>query len=155
MRYSQLNVLCAASLAFLIGCTSSGPDVSHVEGVVTLDGTPLPGAIVNFTPTEGSTGRPATGRTDDAGVYKLTDMQSEEFGSGAAAGEYHVTVVKVASGSDQQDEAASEEEEFDPNKTYAMKSEIPVKYNQPDTSGLTATVREGENLNVNFELTSK
>ncbi len=51
------------------GCSPSGPALGRVSGVVTMDGTPLPRAVVSFTPVAG--GRTSEGRTDDTGHYDL------------------------------------------------------------------------------------
>jgi len=149
--------LSAAVLAALVGCGGGGPSVSYVEGRVTLDGTPVSKATVVFSPVEGGTGRPAVGTTDEAGVFKLTDTQSDAVGSGAAAGEYRVGITKVTSSGSAA--AATENDETaylktSPTGTVAMKSEIPTTYNRPESSGLTATVQSGRNENLNFELKS-
>ena len=63
-------------------------NLSKVEGVVTLDGAPLPGATVSFMPV--GEGRPASGMTDSAGYFQLTTFRTDD---GALAGDYRVIVV--------------------------------------------------------------
>jgi hypothetical protein len=62
----------ALALAMLTaaGCGGSGdrPELGEVTGTVTLDGQPLKGVIVMFTP---DSGRPASGVTDESGRYEL------------------------------------------------------------------------------------
>lgn len=59
-----------AALIALGGCgRGDRPKLGAVEGVVTLDGRPLPDATVRFTPT--GRGRTAQGVTDGAGRYRL------------------------------------------------------------------------------------
>ncbi len=68
------RILClTAVFATLCGCSSSDrPEIGTVTGTLTLDGQPLPQAIVYFTPEGG--GRPSTAITDDAGRYELVYM---------------------------------------------------------------------------------
>jgi hypothetical protein len=70
------------------GC-GSGP--IPVRGRVTLDGTPVSGAAVLFVPA-GTSGRPANGRTDASGVFRLTTFKQED---GALPGDYKVVVTKT------------------------------------------------------------
>jgi len=151
-------------LSLLVGCGSSDPDVNYVEGVVTMGGNPLADATVIFSPVEGSGGRPATGKTDAAGVYKLTDLQAATANSGAAIGEYQVSINKssgdqigagLGEGDTIDDAAEDQGANMAPDKVIGMKSLVPDKYTRADTSGLTATVKAGRNEGVNFDLTAK
>src|SRR5262249_17030259 len=83
----RLGLLLPALLLAAAGCGGLGKPVK-VEGVVTLDGHPLSGATVTFAPAEG--GRPASGRTDTDGSFRLTTFRSDD---GALPGEYKVIVV--------------------------------------------------------------
>src|SRR6266851_1354444 len=74
-----------------MGCGTAKP--VKVEGIVTLDGNPVEGAMVSFVP-EGDEGRPASGLTGSDGVFHLTTLSPED---GAAPGIYKVIVVKSAS----------------------------------------------------------
>lgn len=151
-------------LSLLVGCGTSDPDVNYVEGVVTMGGNPLPDATVIFSPVAGSEGRPATGKTDAAGVYKLTDLQATAVGAGAAIGEYQVSINKssgveigagLGEGEVADDAAEDQGAGMAPDKVIGLKSLVPDKYTRPDTSGLTATVKAGRNEGVNFDLTEK
>ncbi len=150
-------------LGLLVGCGANEPDVHYVEGVVTMGGNPLADATVIFSPAEGSQGRPATGKTDAAGVYKLTDMQATYADRGAAAGEYQVSINKASEdqieagqgegGEAIDDDAEEQGAEMAPDKVIGgLKSLVPAKYTRPDTSELTATVQAGRNEGVNFDL---
>lgn len=80
---------CAAmALAALAGC-AGGRKPTKVEGTVTLDGKPVSGATVSFLPLDVG-GRPANGRTDQDGHFRLTTI---EPGDGALPGEYKVSVM--------------------------------------------------------------
>lgn len=145
-------ILPAAILTLTIGC-GGGNDANPVEGRVTLDGNPLSGATVVFSPADGSSDG-ASGITDENGVYTLFRAIGGDVGEGAVAGDYVVTVSKapVATGN----AAASGSSDAMPNPTAstAAKSEVHTKYNRAETSGLTATVVDGTNNDINFELLS-
>jgi hypothetical protein len=80
------GLLLAAS-AGVAGCGGQGKPVK-VNGVITLDGKPLPGATVTFLPAaEG--GRSASGLTEANGSFNLTTFKP---GDGALPGEYKITV---------------------------------------------------------------
>ena len=138
---------------FLTGC---GDGLSAISGKVTMDGKPLPNAIVTFVPAEG--GSSATGQTDDAGAYKLISV----LGDGLPPGKYKVTVTTA------QTTTASDSSEIDMNspeylamasgvgmesgKTKAPKEPIPAKYNS--ATQLLQEVGAGKN-EIDLELTSK
>jgi len=70
-----------------VGCGGPGKPVK-VEGVVTLDDKPLPGATVTFVPKD--KGRSASGLTESDGSFRLTTFRTED---GALPGEYKVIIV--------------------------------------------------------------
>jgi len=76
-------------LSFLAapGCSGSGNPVK-VEGIVTLDGKPLPDAGISLTPEDGH-GPPASGMSGADGTFRLTTFSS---GDGAFPGTYKVIV---------------------------------------------------------------
>ncbi|RMG00676.1 MAG: carboxypeptidase regulatory-like domain-containing protein [Planctomycetota bacterium] len=123
-------VLTAVGTLFLAGCGKKGPQLTPVEGVVTLDGQPLEGAMVLFEPQEG--GRPATGLTDAQGHFTLKTL---EPGDGAQVGVNAVAVTK---------------EKENPNAPPVEEGEIvPIEYAthplyaSPKTSGITVNVQPG------------
>jgi hypothetical protein len=87
MSVRTLYLLTVAFCSFLsMGC---GGGQAKVEGVVTLDGTPVPGATVTFTPTEGSA-VPGLGVTDAGGEFRIESGGK----NGLPSGTYKVTVIK-------------------------------------------------------------
>jgi hypothetical protein len=85
---ARVLMLGAVNLALLgVGC-SGGAKTVPVEGVVTLDGKPLPNATVLFIPQEPG-GRDAHGTTDADGAFSLSTDRSAD---GAFPGAYKVTV---------------------------------------------------------------
>src|SRR5262245_53793185 len=82
-------------LSGIVGCGGTSakplPKTAPVSGKVTLDGQPLKGATVTFSPTGTTKGIECTGITDDAGAYKLKQIRGED---GAPPGEYTVVISR-------------------------------------------------------------
>ncbi len=146
----------------IVGC-KSGADVEEVTGTVTLDGTAIPGANITFSPVAGGTGAAAVGTTDTSGKFTVTDMNSDKPGSGAKAGEYKVG-VRWYKPSDPSSASAT----GDGGETTKLADDkaartgvsgpevlLPAAYGDPETSGLTATVKNGGPNNFDFPLDSK
>jgi hypothetical protein len=142
------------------GCAQQGPDVNYVEGVVTLDGQPIEGVAVGFSPVDASKGTAAVGTTDANGVFKLTSTAGGATDAGAMPGDYNVTFMKSAVDVVTAEEA--QRMQNDPNYGQSSgelsaapvaKSAIPEAYNNPATSGVKATVASGKN-EFKFDLKS-
>lgn len=121
-----------------------------VEGVVTLDGKPLADAMVTFTPVQDGVGAPATGMSDSTGKYTLTAIGSTAVGAqpgaGTLPGEYYVGVEKdevppPPSGEDAYKQIDTDQPPQRPTVTHV----VPQQYNNPQTSGIKATVKAGKN----------
>jgi hypothetical protein len=102
------------------------PPLAEVSGTVTLDGVPLPGALVQFIPDlgKGTKGPPAVGGTDPSGHYELMTVKNK----GAAIG-FHKVKVTV----------------LNPPKRAAGKAGpegIPRRYGDPQTSGFAFEVKK-------------
>jgi len=79
----------AGCFLIAIGLTGCGPRLNPVKGVVTLDGTPVEGAVVSFISEDRK--QAYNGRSDANGNFELfTDEKP-----GAPAGTYKVVVTKV------------------------------------------------------------
>jgi len=107
--------------------------MGRVTGTVTRQGKPLTGGTVSFVATDG--GRPtATGAIAADGSYNL---QTATPGDGAQVGDYRVAVS-----------AADAEQLLDyiPKKKPAKRTPArPSRVENPETSGLRATVKPGRN----------
>ncbi len=167
LRSQWKCLVCLAALALFVGCgTSTGPKTVPVTGTVTLDGTPVAGAVVTFSP-EAADGRAATGTTDGSGRFELTTTVS---GDGAVPGSYFVGISKtsggeaaVGAGAVDEEAAykAAEEKGIDvtgaagaKEKPEAVKDELPPRYKSPGTSGFDAEVKEGEKNDFTFPMTT-
>lgn len=149
--------LVAVACFAVVGCGGASLKTEMVTGVVTLDGAPVEGATVTFSPTSG--GVMAVGQTDAEGKYTLTSQQGGAPGKGAVVGEYQVGVVKsvnTAPQPTQEEREKASAEGRDISKDYPAKYEdlVPKQYKLPQFSGLTASVKAGENT-FDFELKSE
>lgn len=140
-----------------LGCGSEarkGADpVYPVTGVITYRGKPVVQADVTFFNAEKN--RSAFGKTNDKGEYKLTTFSSND---GAVEGPHVVTIVKLEMPPETAPAAAVESENYVPpgfgesTEPKPPKSDLPEKYADQTTSGLTATVKtDGPNA-INFDL---
>lgn len=116
----------ALSVVFLAGC--GGAQFGSVSGKVTLDGEPLAGATVEFSPEGGS---PAYGVTDEQGRYTLLFSADQK---GAAVGQHRVRIFSFNEGRPRE------------------KERVPVKYNRQ--SDLVRDVKRGQQT-FDFDLTTK
>jgi hypothetical protein len=127
----------SVALGFLAGC-GGGEESAHetvvVTGTVTVNNSPVEGAIVSFHPEKG---RVATGKTDSEGKYTLQTFKAND---GATLGKHKVTISH---------NAASSTPSNDPmaiKKAAKAKSPINKKYATVKTSDLNAEVtKDGEN----------
>jgi len=145
MRIGGTSVSAVALLVIAVlsasGCGPKLPDRGQVFGRVTHDGRPVASdpenyveCEIRFWPLEGR--RPALGQLDADGNYRLSSFGQND---GAIPGKYIVTIkaVKVhlpVGGND-----------------GWLEWIVPEKYENQETSGLTATVEPGEN-EINFDL---
>lgn len=131
----RIRVVCAAVVCLSLGCgDGGGPQLGNVTGVITMNGTPVPGVNVTFIP-EGK-GSPSYGGTDKDGVYRLMFNRQR---TGAELGKHQVMIE-------------NREPETDDSGNRILSGVIitvPPKYSQPGT--LSTEVRSGQNQ-VNFDL---
>lgn len=120
-------------LSAIIGCGGSDlPELGQVTGVITLDGQPLPEAMVRYQP---ATGRQSSAMTDAQGRYELLFLKGA---NGALLGKHTVSITITSAGDADQPSAQPE-------------VTLPANYNTEST--LTAEVEAGANV-IDFELSA-
>lgn len=127
-------------LTLLAGCSGNSDQLptGEVYGKVTYKGEPLTMGSVTFIP-EG-TGKAASGEIREDGTFTLSTYSE---GDGATIGKHGVMIISERDTSDLPAESAEANVDL---------SLIPEKYGMsPQTSGLTAEVKEGDN-EINFDL---
>jgi hypothetical protein len=138
----MLCVLSACGTKY--GPNISGPPAFPVTGQVMVDGVPVQGVLVTMIPEEGvAEGRPAAGGfTDEAGEFTPTTYKPQD---GAPAGKYRVMLswIKIIDPTSNRDSQPPEAEQ------------LPKKYQNPATSGITAEVEEGGGDLLPFEVSTK
>ena len=144
MKFVGLTCSFALLCLVIAGCGGSGIDLCTVTGTVTLDGTPLEGATVEFQPT-GEGGSPSYGQTDASGAYNLMFTYDKE---GATPGDHTVRISKTTGGEGDDDDDDGDDDDDDDGE---VQETLPAKYNSETT--LTATVTDGKNV-LDFALTS-
>jgi hypothetical protein len=131
-----------ATLSFIpLGCGYKPdlPPTAEVSGTVTLDGQPLPGAMVQFVPDaqKGARGAAGVAASDEKGHFDVTTAGVK----GALVGAHKIRVEARARPKDETDTLPP--------------SLIPAKYNNPNTSGLRADVQADQKNVVNLPLKSE
>jgi hypothetical protein len=146
------------SLAIIVfeGCSTQDPRAKNLvpaQGVVLLDGKPLPEASLVFTPTEGNTYSIAgSAYSLKNGTFRLTTYLAAD---GIHPGYYNVTVFKEESIMPISPEKIAElEAEEKPLPEPIVKSLIPAKYNSAETSNLSVEIPKNGNKNIRIELQS-
>ena len=144
MKYNLLHLTacCFISTACLSGCsgdTDSRPAV-EIKGIVTLDGSPLQEASIQFTSPK--TGESANANLDASGQYSIS-FPKADIGS-----VYEITITPPVV--DEQNAMALAEQ---PKEKAANK--IPAKYSSRTSSGLTTQIEQAGNHEANFDLKSK
>lgn len=134
----------AAAVALLLGAISGcgeaidGPPIYPVEGKVLVDGKPAEKAEVIFHPLSGDTkgSPPPTAQVEADGTFRPSTRLAHD---GAPAGEYGISIVwrKIT---------VVEGEEI------AGADILKGRFSDPKRSGLTATIKEGDNILEPFEL---
>ncbi|PQO26326.1 carboxypeptidase-like regulatory domain-containing protein [Blastopirellula marina] len=149
------SLIFAAALAALIstGCSSKLiPGGVEAKGIVLLDGEPLEGATVIFSPS--GPGRSANGMTNAAGEFSLGTIEPAD---GVLPGEYQVAIIKsiVDEKRVTVDPLAVQEKtgQFPPSPPNI--NIVPRKYANPQKSGLTAAISEAGTSELKFEIATK
>ena len=161
MRYLFYPFVCCLPLTVTLftGCSqlkngSEPPEVTPVDvsGLITMDGKPLEGAAVYFTPTAGSSpsNQGAVGTTDASGRYQLSSLRGESLEPGASPGKYRVLISRMLT---PQGTVYIPDPLRPPADSGALES-IPEKYSDHALTELTAVVSGGSSCIIDFKLTA-
>ena len=138
----RARLLLGFALVLGLGCGSE--KFAPVSGTVTMNGKPLAGALVIFSPIarEGSidAGPGSSGKTNDKGEYTLT---SDTGRTGALVGKHRVSVSLMKPGTGESD---------DRRRPGQLVNQVPVKYN--GKTELTYKVPAGGTDKADFALKS-
>jgi hypothetical protein len=130
--------------------TYTGPKTYLIDGVITLDGTPLEGADIQFLPKKEGIGETAFGKSVLAGKFKLSSVRGQPE-QGAMKGTYAVTVSKI-------EVVAFSKPKIDPvsgdSITQTSKEILPSIYQDTAKTPLEVTIVEGTNK-VQLDLKSQ
>lgn len=148
-NYSFALSLSALSAIIWTGCGTADdglPRTVKAAGTVVCDGKPLEGASIVFMQESGNYF--ARGITDSGGRFSLDAYESK---SGAVPGTYKVTISKTVTVDKATPKAvpktladdAQHAAEGDPSlANVSWVNDLPEKYNNPATSGLTVAIPE-------------
>ena len=90
LRSCSVCLFIATSALILPGCSETGPPLGIVSGTVTLDGQPLEGAAIVFSPkSQAADAGSSSGKTGPDGKYSLEFGRSRK---GAYLGEHSVII---------------------------------------------------------------
>ena len=142
MMAAKLACLAAALAGPLAGCGKRGPALAEVSGTVTLDGQPLERGTITF---EATGLRPATAKILDGRIVEATTHRPND---GVPVGHQRIAVFSraepvAAKPGPTTEPALPGAAAFPPS--MAGRSLLPARYNDPATSGLSATIRPGQN----------
>ena len=143
-RVCHLGVTALTLAIACTGCTPSPFTLVPVSGVVSLDGQPLAGGIVNFQPivlgSEANAGPGSTARTGTDGRFTLATIRGKQ---GAVVGDHIVKIYSFNA------ETATRSE----TGTTLERERVPSRYNY--TSDLTFNVPAAGTEQADFRLTTK
>jgi hypothetical protein len=140
----------AVCLSTVCGCGSGGgnlPRTVPAMGVVTLDGKPVDGAQVVLVPANDGTTTGAYGITNSSGHFSLRAFEQKD---GAIPGEYKVQVSKTV-----QVKMEGAKGSLDGGDPVRYDFGVPSKYTGAKTSGLSVSIPDAGNRDINLTLTSK
>lgn len=139
----SLVIVLGCCALIVTGCESKTYSLVDVSGIVTLDGKPVPGAVVNFQPQAGESRSPgpgSTGRCDIDGRFELKTIRDEP---GAVMGVHTVRIYSYSPESPPTTDGGTE----------SHKEIIPDRYNYAST--LTYEVPAEGTTTADFALTTK
>ncbi len=140
MSFGRFSCWMACFVVLTLGCGSDPYSPTPVRGKVYFKGTPLKRGTIVFSPDERRGGRGDLARAEiqPDGSFSLKTGDRE----GAVAGWHRVTIVAV-------EEMADPGGELDFTEHRSL---VPLKYRDPELSGLDYQVEPGKDNHIDFHL---
>jgi hypothetical protein len=135
-------------LLLVAGCSDAEYPVVPVAGVVTLDGEPLAGGVINFQPvstSKGSSGPGSSARIDDEGRYVLETIHGDR---GAVVATHTVRIYSISGGT----AALAPARDMDLAGSKKTVERVPARYNYQST--LSIDVPQAGLPTADFPLTT-
>ncbi len=162
MMSAPLRRLSILSIVLLLGCGQSRSepefmaDLVSVTGKVTVNGVPLPGALITFSPAAlDQPGETATAMTDETGLYQLVTTRAgglDAQASGALPGTYKVTISRLT----MPDGAAVPPGTTDADAmAMGAKEALPPQLSNPEQTRQVVEIEATPGFTHDFELTIK
>ena len=136
----------------MVGCSDGKLRTEPVRGIVTLDGVPLEGATVSFTPKNEGEGIASFGFTDANGEYLLQTLAGR-VDAGTLPGEYKVTISKYRAVPTGRMVTCPNSGELYEDMDSVIYFPGMTKYANSRTTPFTATVVKGRNT-FDFDMSS-
>ncbi len=146
-------LIVACCLVVLSGCGSKKLKTEQVSGIVIMDGKPVAGATVTFSPVDRTKSHPATGTTDETGKYVLQTMLGD-VDAGTTPGEYKVMITKTEDIETGRSSKITVGDKVEEVKEKRSENKLPAKFASASSTPLKATVTSGSNK-IDFDLTPK
>lgn len=140
----MLRRMACCAIVLVMGCGKPPADAPvttllPVTGTINVNGKPASGAHVTFHPVDGVSAVTPSGVVDETGQFRLTTYAPAD---GAPAGSYRITVSwaeLIRGGSDPE---------------YG-REKLPVKFQNPDLSGLVCEVKPDSTEPLSFSLKTR
>lgn len=148
---TRISLILLLSIFLLTGCNSRKIEgLVPAEGTVVFNGDPLAGATVSFTPKNFSAGdRIGTAMTNENGFFVLKTLGE----SGVLPNEYRVIVVKNELAPEK--ETTKKPQGKPPINRFLIgkvASVIPVRYSDPELSGIICAIEKNGDRNILISL---
>lgn len=145
---TRLLTVLIATTGFLSACSSDNagdPTTTPVTGRVTLEGSPVEGAIVVFRPKTSDSATTAQSTTDAEGKFDVHIFldSGKRTKRGMVPADYQIEVTQLV-------KAPGEASIFSPPKNM-----LPIKYASVQTSGLEATMSADSKNEILLELSEE
>jgi hypothetical protein len=153
MKLQLIGIWFMIGTIIIPGCFSGKLNgLVPASGTVTLNGSPVEGATVSFSPQPGQERcRSAVATTKANGKFSLMTL---EPGDGVSPGTYLVSIEKTQTTGEIRYEGTSARNQkiFDTQQTFDL---LPPQYRDVTTSGLTVTISAKGDKNIQFDLTGE